>query len=369
MSPQNNNIPNVEWYHIPYNAGSKPQRIHYSRKGKYSTPTSSGDISSGFKQINFTLFVNDVSEADAGCYWCEIRASDGKCSFSLKQSSVFYLRKARAYEGRENCSILPVNSSVVCAADTVCDELPANWLGDPYLITTRSDEPTHIPSPSQPMVPAHMPPLIQTNNDVGIMSSIHHQSNSVIISSSSSLHASQQPPVITHSIQPTTSSSYHPNVSVTSDISVTLPTISSSNPMPVSHIPRQNSPSADHYRTKAVSILPSSSVHISKSADNKQTTVVSPSISSVVVVGSEMQSNSTKELPLHLTLVQISVFIGIAVCTVLFAVISVLVFGVVMLCRKTTPSTLARSYHMHHEGRLNLLSEQIFMNIQIFMHR
>ena len=353
MSPQNNNIPNVDWYHILYSdVGSKPKRIHQGRKGKYSTPTSSGDISSGFKRINFTLFVNDISEADAGCYWCEIGASAGKCSFPVRQSSVFCLHKVNAYRDRENCSILPVNSSVVCATDTLCDELPANGLGDPYLITTRSGEPTQVPSPSQPMVPAHMPPVIQTNSDVGTMSPAYYRSNS-IISSLSSLHAGQRPPrtliYTTHSIQPTISSNYHQHVSVTNEISLT-PTISSSDSTftPASHVPHQNLPSADPYRTKVVTLSPSSPIHISNSADNNQATAVLSS--SVVVAGSGMQSNSTNELPLHLTWVQISVFIGIAVCTVLFAVISVLVFGVVMLCRKTTPSTPARTYHMYHEG-------------------
>lgn len=355
MSPQNNEIPNVEWYRILYShVSSKPQRIHQGRKGKYSTPTSSGHISSGFRRINFTLFVNDISEADAGCYWCEIRASAGKskCSFPVKQSSVFCLHKVRAYRDRENCSILPVNSLVVCAADTVCDELPANWLGDPYLVTTRSGEPTQVPSPSQPMVPAHMPPVIQTNSDVE-MSSAYYRSNSII---------SQRPPLTliftTHSIQPTISSNYHQHVSVTNEISLT-PTMSSSDSAftPASHVPRQTLPSADHHRTEVVTLSPSPPIHISNSADNIQATTVLSS--SVMVAGSGIQSNSTKELPLHLTWVQISVFIGIAVCTVLFAVISVLIFGVVMLCRKTTPSTPARTYHMHHEGMLNLLSKLI----------
>ena len=265
-----------------------------------------------------------------------------------------------AYGGQENCPILPVNSSVICASDTgICGELPTDWLGDPYLITTRSGEPTQVPSPSQPMVPAH-PPAIKTNSDVGIMSSAHYKSNS-IFSSLSPFHVSQQSPVTsftTYSIQPTISSSYHQHVSVTGEISLTPTVISLDSAFkPSSHVPRQNSPSAGNYRTKIITLLPSSSVHISKStsADNKRATLDLSSSVTSLGIGSEIQSNSTKELPLHLTLVQISVFIGIAVCTVLFVVISVLIFGVVMLCKKTTPSTLARTYHMNHDGMLNFL--------------
>ena len=268
----------------------------------------------------------------------------------MKQSSMFCLHKEIAYRGRENCPILSVNSSVVCASDTgVCGELPTDWLGDPYLTstTTRSSEPTQVPSPSQPMVPAH-PPAIQTNSDVGaiLMSSVHYRSNS-IFSTLSSFHASQQPPVTSftiYSIQPTISSNYHQYVSVIGEISLT-PTMS--------HVLRQNLLSTGNYRTKVITLLPSSSVHISKSVDNKRATVDLSSSVTSLGIGSEMQSNSTKELPLHLTLVQISVFIGIAVCTVLFVVISVLIFGVVMLCKKTTPSTSARTYHMNHDGMLN----------------
>lgn len=263
-----------------------------------------------------------------------------------------------AYGGQENCPILPVNSSVVCASDTsICGELPTDWLGDPYLITTRSGEPTQVPSPSQPMVPAH-PPAMQTNSDAGTMSSAHYKSNS-IFSSLSAFHVSQQSPVTsftTHSIQPTISSSYHQHISVTGEISLTPTVISLDSAFKSSsHVPRQNSPSAGNYRTKIITLLPSSSVHISKSADNKRATVDLSSSVTNLGTGSEIQSNSTKELPLHLTLVQISVFIGIAVCTVLFVVISVLIFGVVMLCKKTTPSTPARTYHMNHDGMLNFI--------------
>ncbi len=268
----------------------------------------------------------------------------------MKQSSVFCLHKKMAYGDGENCPILPVNSSVVCASNTVCDELPPNWMGDPYLITTMSDEPTQVPSPSQPMVPVHMPPAIQTNSAVDVtVSSVHYRSDSIFF------HASQRPPMTsftTHSIQPTISSNYHQHLSMTDEISLT-PTSSSNSAFRLSsHFPRQNSPSADNYRTKVVPLSPSSSIHISRSADNKRETVVVSS--SVVGLGSEMQSNNTmsNELPLHLTLVQISVFIGIAVCTVLFVVISLLVFGVVMLCRKSTPSTPARTYRMNHDGML-----------------
>jgi hypothetical protein len=264
---------------------------------------------------------------------------------------VFCLHKKMAYEDRENCPILPVNSSVVCASNTVCDELPPTWMGDPYLITTRSDEPTQVPSPSQPMVPVHIPPAIQTNSaaDVVTVLSAYYRSDSIFF------HASQRPPMTsstTHSVQPTTSSNYHQHLSVTDEISLTPTSSSNSAFRPSNHFPRQNSPSADNYRTKVIALSPSSSIHISESADNKRATVVVSS--SVVGLGSEMQSNNTmsKELPLHLTLVQISVFIGIAVCTVLFVVISILVFGVVMLCRKTTPSTPARTYHMNHDGML-----------------
>ena len=351
LGPQNNDIPNIEWYRSLYsnNDNSKPQRIHYGRgKGKFSTPTSSGDIPSGFKRINFTLFVNDISEADAGCYWCEIRAKAGKCSFCMKRSSVFCLQKVSAYGDREDCPILPVNNSVVCASDTTCEDLPANLSGDPYPITDdiikRSGKSTQAPSPSQPIVPANNTPSILT--DIHVTSTSKFRSNS-IIGPLSSLHTNQKTSTFTtHSAQPTSSLSYQ-SCLVTNKVAPV--TTTSSSTLLTSHVFPQISPAAD-YATKIVNLSPSTST-MSKSIDYKQVTTVSSSpIMMTALAGSGKHGNSTMELSLPLTWVQISVFIGIAVCTVLFAVISVLVFGVVMLCKKTTPKSSSRNNHMHHGG-------------------
>ena len=106
---------NIIWFvkdRLP--AMSNATRIHLGTP-KYTGPTSSEDKLNGMKRVNFTLTINNVMSADIGCYWCriEVRRSNG-CSFMLSQSSNFCLYALGFYSNLSNCTRLPGNGTPVC---------------------------------------------------------------------------------------------------------------------------------------------------------------------------------------------------------------------------------------------------------------
>lgn len=367
LGPQNNDILSVVWYREIYTEDDddlRPQRLIYSSSvfnGKFNSPNSSGDIAHGFKRLNFTLFVNNVSDVDAGCYWCEIFIHARNCSIRMKKSSVFCLQKKRFYGNMESCPILPVNSSVLCAASSTCNGMPANWTGDPYQIIDDDHKGVgmskQVPTPSEPLhTNLTEPPMTNYLKNIEVSSEFTH-SNSIRLTSS--LLACKQLAVKTRSLQPTTSSNHHLMLSRSSTLTVPKATIIVSE---------------SFKKLMTTNVLKSTFRHsiavaVTSTSDTKYSVITSASFSpsslptlkytsgkelaSVVLTGAGSDTTTNITIVpenLQLNPVQIGIFIGIAVCAILFAIISMLVFGVVMLCRKTEPRTQSRSRRYTHEG-------------------
>ena len=328
LGPQNSDILNVAWYREFYSDGhSWVQRIYssgsaYSYFEKFSTPRSSGDISHGFKRINFTLFVNNVSTSDMGCYWCEIVVHSQNCLFYLRKSSVFCLESWSRYRNKESCSTLAINSSVVCAANRTCDTLPANWIGDPYLVVDDNlsnfngqDLSEQIPTPSGSTL-EYVQSQLLTSSDV--------KTTSIINSNSITLPRPTQT-VMTSKMG---SSISYPAMWSKGEFAPKSTAISST--VLTSHILNQRLPVI--VKSSDPSSMISSALTERTAADLKQLTLPS---STVKPLERNKLANGTLEQEIDLSPVQIGIFIGIGACAILFAVISMLVFGVVMLCRKT----------------------------------
>ena len=321
--------------------------------GKFNGPNSSGDLTHGFKRINFTLFVNNVTDADAGCYWSEITIAARDCTTSVRNSSVFCLRKISYYKHRKAkpCSVLSVNSSVVCAGNTTCDTLPANWVGDPYLIIVDARKgTTEVPSPSKPLVPNVLQPHLVTSGgpEVKTISEFYNS-----IRSLNTLQTSQQPLVVTtKSIRGTDSLTYHNTQLQDSTILLPKSTNVVSSSVITSHMPYQGIlptlVSSDSY-SAIVSISPSS-LPSYKDLD-PVTSIIASNEAGETTRNTQTESTAAK---LSLSPVQIGIFIGIAVCAVLFAIISMLIFGVVMLCKKTEPKKRpSRPRNLNYQGEVS----------------
>ena len=346
LGPQSNDIPNVVWYRRVFSdSDSQPQRIYYSSNGKYKNPTSSGDVSNGFKRVNFTLFISNVTEEDVGCYWCEINVSARNCSIHLGQSSVFCLHEESAYRDRENCSILPVNSSVICATNTTCNGPPANWMGNPYLIVenhnTRSELLTQAPTPSLP-VPTNIP---QTST------SFYVQTTSIDSPSPlSSLQASQQLVASTpHSTQPIGSPNYQPTLGNSNILSIFMTATSSALPIIISLTSHQQSVTTSD--NEPLHTLEPMIVSSSPPSKPQETSIIDHASVISHTPGSEDDSDGMIEFNSSPSAVQIGVYVGMTVCVVLLIIIVILTVGVVLLCKKSAPGKASRTGN--HEGMLS----------------
>lgn len=346
LGPQNDDTLSVAWYREVYSdRGPLVQRI-YSRSNmyyyfeKFSTPRSSGDISHGFKRINFTLFVNNINEDDVGCYWCEIDVRSQNCLFHLRKSNVFCLDRWSTYRYRDSCSTLPVNSSVICAANKTCNDLPENFVGDPYLVVDGnknkgSDLSAQVPTPSN-SVPKNIWPQLLTSLEVRTTSLI----NSNTISSLKSPCTSQQPV-----------STYSTKISMT-DSPISNPTLWTAEHVPNSKTVLSTSLTSrvlDHVldlppivmsSDPNLIISSSTTTAFTEGTDDVTSTLSSPTVRPL---GSKKRTDGTLAREVNLSPVHIGIFAGIGVCAVLFAVISMLVFGVVMLCRNSGPRNQQRN--------------------------
>ena len=329
LGPQNNDILSVEWYHeeFSYEEDSRSSRIslYSSSKSykKFMSPNSSGDVSHGFKRINFTLFVKEASDSDTGCYWCEVvvQSRDG-CFRRLRRSNAFCLERKSAYGGMEDCSILPVDSSVNCASYHSCNEVPLNWNGNPYLLIEEDHQVPDLSSLSP--TTTHYPIPQSTSNLITTLKATPSNGDWI-----SSLPQSRQ-----HLVPSTTR--YTAHVSDHHNPTMSLSRLQASDSVDaLSSV----TPTSQVSTTNAIlSTTPSPSA-LSKGTDCHPTTNSSiKDITGNGTLAEGMIESSLSQSPL-----QIGIFIGIGLCAVLFAIISMLVFGVVMLCQKTESRPTTRN--------------------------
>lgn len=348
LGPQNGDTLSVAWYREIYgNSGLQVQRMYghsnniYHYYGKFWTPKSSEDISHGFKRTNFTLFVNNVSEDDVGCYWCEIVVHSRNCLFYLRRSSVYCLDSWSTYRTRESCSALPVNSSVVCAANKTCSDLPENFVADPYLVVDGnkdkdSDLSVQVPTQSS-SVPENIWPQLSTSLEIRTTSVI--KSNTI---TSLRFPCTIQHPLSTYSGSPISDPTLWNDEHVHKSKTILSTVLTSRIPeyrLHLAPIVMSSDPN--------LIISPSTTAAFTEGTDDGTSTLSSPTIRPL---GSNKLANGTSAQEVALSPVHIGIFMGIGVCAVLFAVISMLIFGVVMLCRKTEPRASGRN--INHKGLL-----------------
>ena len=283
---QSNDLPNAVWYHSREN--DITERIEIDNV-KYRNPTSNGDLGNGFRRVNFTLHVSSVSELeDVGCYWCEVVISADNCSFSLINSTKFCLYSEATYISLPDCTSLPTNDSMVCAANMVCDS--------PSSVT-----PTIVRTTLLPM-PTTLDPSSTTQ---------------------SSVPSDQPTPIVRTTLLPMPTT-LDPSSTTQSSVPSDQPT-----PMPsTSPIVSQETDTQSN-DSKSITMVFSTSTY--KYATSLPTPMsISPS-SSPLAVGTESdQSNRNSGL----SALQISFYIGLSVCVVLLVIILTLSAVVVLLCRK-----------------------------------
>lgn len=276
--PENNDIADPEWYRRRTDGVIETVEIN---NRKYMNPAVSEGIGGGrYRQVNFTLRVINVSESmDIGCYWCMINVSRGNCSFSLLNSSQFCLLEESEYSTLDNCTSLPVNDTMVCGSNMVCDPLT----GGPSLTTT-----------------------ISPQDGVPLATTIMTQDVASTGSPSLPIASTDEP------------SSPTPQDSPPSDQFSTTP-----NDTPTSGtVPRENTPSnkptsntVDSGTSTHTYSLPSSPLSI-------------PLPTQTVIPESAQSSGS------GLSAVQIGFYVGLGICVVLLVIILVLAGIVILLCRR-----------------------------------
>ena len=313
---QSNDLPNAVWYHSREN--DITERIEIDNV-KYRNPTSNGDLGNGFRRVNFTLHVSSVSELeDVGCYWCEVVISADNCSFSLINSTKFCLYSEATYISLPDCTSLPTNDSMVCAANMVCDS-PSSVT--PTIVrTTLLPMPTTLDpsSTTQSSVPSDQPTPIVRTTLLPMPTTLDPSSTT-----QSSVPSDQPTPIVRTTLLPMPTT-LDPSSTTQSSVPSDQPT-----PMPsTSPIVSQETDTQSN-DSKSITMVFSTSTY--KYATSLPTPMsISPS-SSPLAVGTESdQSNRNSGL----SALQISFYIGLSVCVVLLVIILTLSAVVVLLCRK-----------------------------------
>ena len=311
IAPQNNELPNVQWFIIREEEAEQEMLYPGGSDRKYSNPISSKDISASvFKRVNFSLVIHDVTDVDVGCYLCEVHVTDGNsCWFDMRPSSQFCLLEEDEYDDKDACESIPINDSFVCASNMTCDSATQTGL---------------------PLVSTILPPPISYSS-----SQLTTESRQSLLESSPPVTTIVQPLITSKAKLTSLSATLTGESGISKSRSLLIvPVISTVDTLQVvSSATKQSSASS---QTTSSTNVTSKRLSIQDTSTQHTTSVKIATASGHPNVRNSLTSFTTTTGSSQLQL-RLGLYVGVGVCSLLLVVILILLAAVAILCRKKVP--------------------------------